>query len=365
MTNTKALFYPTIEINDENWLKSSLLFWDEIKTIVPESISTPYNNETTAILAERKILVPEIVNPDHHIVRELSENILEFLNTEEGFQLLNSSNNSSRIYKDKMARINNDKFGHKIEKLLRMHPSKMSKELRYMLEDGMVDGWLFVDSAFASYYMTMLANKICEDSGIRLLTDNPLCSNLSNKVKLGIKGLDRANRHYRHYRAERINQQLAQGIFTNLVIKRINFHPSTNVIDVLSFKEDRKDALGLFRTNMKKLLKDISPDNSINALREEVESIYNDEFLPSFNNLKKELDSSNLKWTCDNFAKVGFFSVSSTSIPMYLLGLTVPQALLAGAGVSIVTSLISYNIDKKNKLRENPYNYLLEIERTL
>jgi len=362
MTNTKALFYPTIEINDENWLKSNLLFWDEIKTIVPESINTPYNNETTAILSERKILKPEIVNPDHHIVRELSENILEFLNTEEGVQLLTSSNNFSRIHNDKMAQIHNEKFGYKIERLLRMHPSKMSHELKYMLEDEMVDGWLYVNSAFASYYMTMLANKICEESGLRLLTDNPLCSNLSNKVKLGIKGLNRENRHYR---AEKINQQLAQGIFTNLAIERIDFHPSTNVIDILSFKEDHKDALGLFRTNVKKLLKDISPDNSINALREEVESIYNDEFLPSFNNLKKELDSSNLKWTCDNFAKVGFFSVSSTSIPMYLLGLTVPQALLAGAGVSIVTSLISYNIDKRKKLRENPYNYLLEIERTL
>jgi hypothetical protein len=362
MTNSKALFYPSIEIHDENWLKSNLLFWDEIKTIVPESISTPYENKTTAILAERKILKPEIVNPDHHIVRELSENMLEFINTEEGLNLLKPSNHLARIHPDKMARIHNEKFGYEIERLLRMHPSKMTHELRFMLEDGMVDGWLMVDSAFAGYYMTMLANKLCEDKGLRLLTDNPLCSNLSNKVKQGIKGLNQENRHYR---AERLNQQLAQGIFTNLAIQRIDFHPSTNVIDILSFKKDHKDALGLFRANMKKLLKDVSPDSTINGLREEVESIYNDEFLPSFNNLKKSLDSSNLKWTCDNFAKVGFFSVSATSAPLYLLGLTVPQALLAGVGVSIVTSLISYNIDKQKTLRENPYNYLLEIERTL
>lgn len=362
MTNTKALFYPTIEINDENWLKSNLLFWDEIKTIVPKSMSSPYTNRTTSILSDRKILKPEFVNPDHHIVRGLSENILEFLNTEEGIQLLLPSNYTSRIHEDKLARIHNEKFGHKIERLLRLHPSKMSHELRYMLEDGMADGWLFVNSSFASYYMTMLANQICDESGLQLLTDNALCSNLSNKVKAGIKGL---NRESRYYRPERLNQQLAHGIFMNLAIERIDFHPSTNVIDVLSFKEDHKDSLGIFRRNIKKLLKDISPDSSLNALREEVESIYQDEFLPSFNNLKKELDSSNLKWTCDNFAKVGFFSVSSTSIPMYLLGLTVPQALLAGAGVSIITSLVSYNLDKQKKLRENPYNYLLEIEKTL
>ena len=362
MTNSKALFYPTIEINDENWLKANLLFWDEIKTIVPESLGSPYNNETTSILAEREILKPEIVNPDHRIVRELSENVLEFLNTEEGLRLLIPSDDYSRMHTDKMARLHNDKLGHRIERMLRLHPNKMAQELRYMIEDEMMDGWLMVNSSFAGYYMTMLANKICDDTGLRLLTNNPLCSSLSDKVKLGVKGLNPENRPYR---PERLNNQLANGIFTNLIIETIDFHPSTNVIDILSFKEDHSDALGLFRTNMKKLLENVSSDSTINALRGEVESIYQDEFLPSFNNLKKQLEQSPLKWTCDKVAKIGFFSVGTTAIPTYLLGLTVPQALIAGAGISLVTSLISYNLDRQKLLRENPYNYLLEIERTI
>jgi len=362
MTNTKALFYPTIEIENENWLKSNLLFWDKIKTIVPESINSPYNNDTTRILADRGVLIPEIINPDHHIVSSLSENILEFLNTEEGVRLLAPSRNISRLHEDKLARIHNKKLGARIERLLRLHPEKMSHELRYMIEDGVAGDWVFVNTSFAAYYMTMLANQICDYNGFQLLTDNALCSNLSNKVKTGIKSLTYVRKSYR---PESLNQQLAHGIFINLAIQRIDFHSSTNVVDILSFKKDHQDSLGLFRKNIKKLLKDVSPDASMGAMREEVESIYHDDYLPSFNNLKKELDSSNLKWTCDNFAKIGFFSVSSTSIPMYLLGLTVPQALLAGAGVSIITSLISYNLEKQKKLRENPYNYLLEIEKRL
>ena len=39
--------------------------------------------------------------------------------------------------------------------------------------------------------------------------------------------------------------------------------------------------------------------------------------------------------------------------------LNIPDSM---SGVSVITSLISYNLDKKKKLRENPYNYLLEIE---
>lgn len=350
--NTKALFYPTIEINNENWLKANLLFWDEIYTIVPHSFNNPYTNSTTAILSEREILKPEYVNPDHMAVRELSQNIIEFINTEEGLNLLQQDTGRGRIHRDKMSRIHFDK-------LSRLHSSKMLHELRYLLEHEMDEDWLWVDSSFAGYYMTMLANKICEQTGCRLLTDNPLCSNLSEKVKLGIKGLSPVNREYG------LNRQLAQGFLINLIVERIEFDRTTNVIDILNFKENHADALGLFRTNLKKLLKEIPNDISIRILREEVEAIYNDEFLPAYNNLKKKLSSSGIKWTADNVAKIGFFSVSSTSVPLYFLGLTVPQALLAGMGVSLVASLISYNIDKKNALRENPYNYLIDIENQL
>lgn len=33
MAFTKALFYPTIDIKNENWLKTAILFWDEINTL--------------------------------------------------------------------------------------------------------------------------------------------------------------------------------------------------------------------------------------------------------------------------------------------------------------------------------------------
>ena len=42
----QALFYPWIDIQDEAWLKTSLLYWDSIRTIVPESIDASYSTET-------------------------------------------------------------------------------------------------------------------------------------------------------------------------------------------------------------------------------------------------------------------------------------------------------------------------------
>lgn len=35
MSYTKALYYPTIDIEDSEWMKTAILFWDEINTIVP------------------------------------------------------------------------------------------------------------------------------------------------------------------------------------------------------------------------------------------------------------------------------------------------------------------------------------------
>jgi hypothetical protein len=37
-----ALYYPHIDIEDGAWLRSAVLFWDEIKTISPNSVKKPY-----------------------------------------------------------------------------------------------------------------------------------------------------------------------------------------------------------------------------------------------------------------------------------------------------------------------------------
>ena len=36
MAFTRALYYPTIDISNEEWLKTAILYWDEINTIVPQ-----------------------------------------------------------------------------------------------------------------------------------------------------------------------------------------------------------------------------------------------------------------------------------------------------------------------------------------
>lgn len=355
---TKALFYPTIDIRNEDWLKNAVLFWDEINTIVPSSVNDPYQENTTQYLADEGILKPVLVSPDEHFIEELTADTLNYLNTNEGFQLLTQGQGKKSV-------IHRDKLPRDVSKIFDIHPEKLPYEIQHQLRKSMsADGWFRVDSNFADFYMTLLANKICEERSIALLTDNSLTSNLSDLVRLdnqiAIKGRDHDFYHSR--RNERyIN--LAQGLLTNLIIQGIKISKSSNLEDVINFKKHHRDELGLFRTNISKLTKDIPEDTSIEAFKQQIEDIYNDEFLPAYNNFKKSLDGAGIKWMADNFMKVSFFSTSTTTIPMALLGLSLPQALLAGVGISIISSLVSYNEDKKDRLRNNPYSYLLAIDK--
>ncbi len=66
----------------------------------------------------------------------------------------------------------------------------------------------------------------------------------------------------------------------------------------------------------------------------------------------------------DGLLKISFLSAGSSTILM-VAGLTVPAALLASAGISLIATGIMYNADKQDSLRANPYTYLLSVERAL
>ncbi len=78
---SRALYYPTIDIKNEAWLKSAVLYWDRIETIVPESIQQPYQRRTTRALEDSGILFPHWVNPNSEEVRGLELDVATYLNT--------------------------------------------------------------------------------------------------------------------------------------------------------------------------------------------------------------------------------------------------------------------------------------------
>ena len=189
-----------------------------------------------------------------------------------------------------------------------------------------------------------------------LVTDNISSEHFINSMRLG------NDTNLIESRGRQRGNSREQALLLELIIAGLHIAPDTSLSDMVTFKERHKDELGLFRTQLTKLTQGISIDIPVNAVQQELNDLFINEFLPAYNNFKSALKSSKIKWLNDNFLKLSFLSVSTTGVPM-ALGLSVPCALAAGAGVSLIASVCAYNIDKKEKLRENPYSYLLAIEK--
>ncbi len=288
-----------------------------------------------------------------NLIEELSYDVLNYLRSNEGYQVLFQPENSCAIHPQKMSR--------EFQMLYRIHSTKMAYILREQLLEYMDgDGWMHINEGFANFYMTLLANRLCEQQGIAPLTDNTYTANFSNLARLDNQIIYNhwdypwENRHIRNR-----GHQLAQGILMDLSFQGISISDEVSFDDILKFKRRHQDELGLFRTNIENLTKSIPADATIDQIRQQVNDIYVNQFLPGYNDLQKSLSGAGIKWVANNFMKISFFATGGTAIPTALLGLSIPSALLAGAVASIISSVVLYNADKQDTLRHNPYSYLL------
>ena len=370
----QALFYPWIEIKDDQWLKTSLLYWDELRTIVPESIRNPYQTDSTIALSEEGILSPMRVRSDMEEIEDLSESVLTYLSTNEGARLVASNGYRGSI-------IHEEKLPYQFEKFADIHPeklpSKIRNELGHLFSDSNRDGeWLTVDSGFADFYMTLLATKLSERTGASLVTDNSMANDLAVSVHLdaplgqkvgntfGDEWHWRRRRH-REYNAfgpkRRHPSAVAEGLLANLAISKINISEITPIQDLIDFKRKYSDEFGRFHKAIRDLCSGLSGDMPVEALQENVGTIYKNEVEPSVNAIKAALDGKKIKWKAEGLMKLAFMSASSYSA-LAIAGLSTPVALLAGAGISLIAMGVLHNIEKKEQMRNDPFAYLLSAE---
>ncbi len=154
---------------------------------------------------------------------------------------------------------------------------------------------------------------------------------------------------------------MAHALLADLTLQRIAVRPETSVDSILRFRADHKSELGRFRTKVAELTKSVEDDLPLEALQQRVSDIYTNEVLPAIDELKETLSSSKIKWALESFLKTSMLSVSSGSA-MLALGVGIPQALLASAGLSLTVSAVLYNCERKKEIRGNPFAYLLSAD---
>lgn len=365
MAFTKSLYYPWIDIRDDSWIKNAALYWHEIQTIVPRSIESPYSLDSAKALQDAGILSPLYVNPDMRDIEELLPDVIRYLESEEGLQLLYRADRE-------MVSLHPEKMPQSFRRLARLHPAKMP----YMLEDILYEleiarpghgDFMDVDSQFAEYYMTLLATKLSERNGSGLITSSILPHNLSLKVKADaamshiIGARDEERMMWRHHR-NMVPKEVAQGLLVELMLEKISISPDTPIDKIIKYREKHAAELGRFRNIIGELTSSLPDDAPLQAMQQHVSDLYLNEVAPSIEDMKKSLTGSRIKWLTDSWMKLAFISATSSSM-LIGMGLATTNALLVGAGISMVGSGILYNVNKQEYIRENPYSYLVNLER--
>lgn len=363
-----ALYYPTIDIHNERWLKSAVLFWDRIETIVPESEDHPYRRRSTRVLHENEILFAHKVNPFSDEVRGIEEDVIQFMDTPEGKKSfikpwgVSAVSMANRRYLTEEERAYNDDrrrayLTDKMSGIYRdfyIHVEKLPMMLRERLAGHVnEDGYVWASRGFMSFYMTLLANRICQNNRLALLTDRVNQNNLSNKIL--IEGLAPAGLRARE-------QKMKRGMMYQIIMDDIKIAPNTRMETIVQYKKDRRHELALFRAEMDRLTAfDIEGMNA-KDIEHEIWSIYTKQVKPAMDGVKATLKDSGINWwsgigTCVFTgllpAVIGFGADLKTNI-----AIGTSQCL----GLALTT--VPY-VRKRMEMSGSPYSYLVKMDQQL
>ena len=346
----RALYYPTIDIPNEEWLKTAYLFWDGISTIVPESMAgCPYRTRTTRYLEEEKFLQPIIVNPDQRIVQEMGDIVKEYAQSLEGKACLNQilpGGVHSNPYDDDRG-------------FFYLHREKLPYIVQNLIADSIgKDGWVRVSDNFADFYMTLLANKIASQNSLALLSSTNYFEKVSERFSVD---------EYQTSNALTPDQRESIGrcLLTKMVIDGITIDPLTSFEDLREFKERHQEELCDFRDGFYEMaIMELPPDISYDGLVQRASDIYNNQILSSYRKLQNSLRRSRIDFLVGGLAAIAFTNVS-TCFSEIISNLQHPVQFAIGAGALLAYE--GYQTVRANQKRrsQNKMSYLLSIQEEL
>lgn len=246
------LYYPSIDIQDGAWLRSAILYWDEVSSIVPDEGYRTFSPEIQ-YLQDAGVYSP--IYPRDLFFSEYAE---EFCKTVEkrierysrslSKSGCRSQNGWTRVHKKKIY----DPALHTM-----IHYRKLPAGLLSLLQDKKFisdyndDGWMEMDGKVAQIYMRTLAEYSikCADKDIVLGTDN---------IKRNEEIYNRSRTH-----TDIQTQCCTIDILSCLPQPSMNMHFE----EILDFKMRRKNELDAFTGKIRELERNVHNADSIEMIR--------------------------------------------------------------------------------------------------
>ena len=393
-----ALYFPHIDIDDPVWLRSAILFWDDIQTIAPSAIEQPYQNKDSQICFKEGYLKPLRCDLHPDLIEKLGRKVLSLGNgrydtigqairtsDNPSFQSLNFIGNGSAELEDMMdelvgihprkmspamrdmalrfglSQMHNGKMDPHLRHIFRdlemsrMHPEKMPYALRelFMERNHFRDeneDWLMVDSQFAGAYMSALATELSQKLEISPLTSSETAQGMSFRFMFN----DTVDN----------SQTSAEGAMFNIVMRGLRVDASVPVEKLIKFREKRKDQYLEFAHELSELSKQLTQSNGGDGqeIFNQAKEAYERKIEPNLRSIKSELKLQSISSVWEGAVKALTITFPSGTALNFFTSL--PDIALLGAGAALSVADIGVRgYLANNKIRGgNKYSYLHDVE---
>jgi hypothetical protein len=287
-----VLFFPSISLPDDVWTYKSLLYYDSIHVIAPESHNAENQyNDLTKKLMDKGIV--KTINPWDYLtsIQAYENALIHYIEQNVNFKL----NAQSNFNLGKLVRIHRDKFHNNLFEHLERN--SLAKEITG-------SRWIEMEENIALLILTFLATVISEEKQLELATDD--IKNIQIINRESISNIDSIN-----LKEHETRMNILTGIMPYTIDKDID--------KILSFKKRNGSALSDFRDLIDNRV--VNPSNS------------NDKYLKAtISELKQQAEKIETQLKKENFAKIMFGGVCGIPVTIApLLGeptcLTLPTLL--------------------------------------
>ena len=319
----RALYYPTMNVEDEAWLKSALLYWDKIETIVPVNVAMPFVGYTQEACAAAGVLAPLHVSEMPDVLRNLG-------------QALTSAN-----WQDIMTQISQRRLygtSGDFENTL-LHAEKMSGDLQLVLKEmGLLgnedrNGWFQADPQVANLYMSCLAEEVAFHISASSITDKP--------KEFGFQ-LAKSLANDKH----RSSLQNVPATLVQLAFRKLKIDPATPLERLLRFREDHAEELARFRGAMRALAQSVSDVEPGRLIGPVLDDIWQTDVEPSVTAIAENLKEGGIATRLEGVVRL-IGAIQSANV-----------AEVIAQGHNLFASFTSV---RKEKKRANPYSYLVDL----
>lgn len=326
------LYYPNINIQDGQWLRNALLYWDNISSIVPYD---NYEDLSPELLYLQNLGIYEPIYPQDLFRSRYADGFCKTI-VKRISRYEKGQDKKLSIVNDGKVRIHKEKiYAHALYTLV--HHRKLPTELldyftdKKYINDYNTYGWMEIDSKIANIYMRTLAEYSikCSDKDIVLGTDT-----VTNSREI-----------YNSFFGRKIESQCCK-----INILKCLPQPSleTSFEEILDFKSARKDELNAFRIMIREFEQNIYRSESIEEIKHHENS-----FIESWQNCSsdyyKVLKDSNIKFVLGNLCTLVALPFIGNFITEHI-GQNFSNAVQTGG--PLLQMAINY-IDYKDKINPN------------